>query len=111
MASAAYELGDYAGSLRYSRECCRGGPHRAYAPSYLSDARFYSGHALVALGRFTEARADLQESITNLEQVRDNVAGASERQSFLALRTDSYRLLSALTASQGDWPSRVRCRR
>ena len=105
MASASYDLGDYAGALRYSREAM-GIARSGRMLNDLSDANFYSGQALVALGRFTEARADLQESVAEVEQVRDNVAGgASERQSFLAERTDAYRLLSALTASQRDWPA------
>ena len=59
MAGASYDLKDYDGALRYSREAARIA-RSARMLNQLSGASYYSGQALIKLGRLAEARTDLR---------------------------------------------------
>jgi CHAT domain-containing protein len=63
----------------------------------LADAVSILGQTYRAMGKAVEARAALTEGIALTEEVRDNVGGGeSEREFYLASRTDAYRELLAL---------------
>jgi len=60
--------------------------------------------AELGLGHQEEARSAFESSIAIIERMRDNVAGGDQaRSDFFALRTDVYKSLAAMDASEGRW--------
>ena len=75
----------------------------------LMEASLRLGQAYRAMGRSAEARAPLAEAVAALEEMRDRVGGGeSERELYLAGRTEVYRELLTLEMEEGRTESALR---
>lgn len=104
IAEAHFDLKNYAQALEVSQKAAAI-DQRVGLLDQFADDEFVEGRAYFALGQLKEARKALEESIKNIEQLRNNVSGGTaERQRYLASKTDTYRLLAVIAAMEGDWP-------
>ena len=104
IAEAQFDLKNYAKALEASQKAAEM-DQRAGLLDQLADDEFEIGRIYFAQGELKEARSALEDSIRNIEQLRNNVSGgAVARKNFMAAKTDSFRLLALVAALQGDWP-------
>jgi len=105
IAEAWRKLKNYPEALKYSQQAAALA-RSAGMLDQLSTAALIEGEVYFEIGKLSEAREALKESIDAVEQMRGNLTGgAVARQKFLSQRVDPYRLLSAVAATQGDWPT------
>ena len=105
IAEAHYALHEYELALKFGTEATTLARDAGLAER-LSEAAMTEAQSDVALGKLDEAQRAYRESIGAIEEMRGTLSGSiAERQKFLALRTDPYRLLAALEARQGAWPA------
>ncbi len=92
IAEAQFDLKNYDKSLEVSQKVAEM-DQRAGLLDQLADDEFVEGRSYFALGDLKDARSALEDSISNIEQLRNNVSGgAAERKNFMASKTDSFSL-------------------
>jgi len=104
MAEAYFDLKDYPNALEFSQKAVTI-DQSAGLLDQLSDDDFVKGRTFFALKQLKESRKALEESISAIEQLRNNVSGGTKgRQTFMAAKSDAYRLLAVVAAMEGEWP-------
>ena len=104
IAEASFDLKLYPQALKYALQAAEI-TRKEGMLDQMSDADLVVGTTYLQLGQLKEARAALEESVSAIEQLRNNISGgASARQQFMQHRSEPYRMLSIVAGMEGDWP-------